>query len=356
MRRSIAVLVVAGTMTSVTVSNAEDFPALFDRSRAAFSRGDLVEAERSSRLAMAAAEATGKPADVAEALGGHCGISLARAQYGQAQAFCLQALGLLRVHGPRRSIPVVLNNLGGLATEQGDYKEAERYLKEALSVAGQLASGDPYAARILNNLGVLYYRMNRVTEAKAELMKAVALVERQLGRDHPWLPSILGNLGGTYLVQRKWDDAAAVFHRALQVLQQTGLPGALERAGILQNIGFIHYERGNFLQAAEVYRQAYSLRLKQLGQQPQAAHSAVSLATALAAAGELEEAERIYREAVAIYRSAGRERSMEMAAALEHLRRLMLQTNRTAAAAEIEEQVQSIRFELENTVRVGQLR
>src|SRR5262252_7888799 len=148
-RRRSRILVLSGILCLQTFAFADDPSSLLNKGREAFQSGDLNSAEHYSRLALDESERTGNAVQRAEALGDLGGVLLARGRHAEAKSFCLEALEVLRHSPSKRYLPVVLNNLGAISSENEEFVQAESYLTEALRVIKELNPRDPYSARVL---------------------------------------------------------------------------------------------------------------------------------------------------------------------------------------------------------------
>lgn len=88
-----------------------------------------------------------------------------------------------------------LNNLGLVYYAQGNYEQAEFYLKQALTLRKHLLGNTHLdVAGSLNNLAKLYIVLFRYPEAEALYQDALAICEETLGTDHPITLKIQTNL------------------------------------------------------------------------------------------------------------------------------------------------------------------
>ena len=74
---------------------------------------------------------------------------------------------------------------GDTAYQQGNYTEAVKQTKAALSLAEAFGPDDPRLATTLNNLALLYDAQGRYTEAEPLYKRALAIREKALGPAHP---------------------------------------------------------------------------------------------------------------------------------------------------------------------------
>jgi len=342
----------------IATLHAQDVSGLLTKAREASKAGDLAEAERLHQLAVDAAERSGDPLQLAEAIGDLCGLRLAEGRSDDAQSLCLKSLDLLRRNKSKRYLPVVLNNLGVLELQTGNAVQSEAYFKEAIRTAHGFNPPDPYEARVLNNLGTMYYRNKDYGNAEKTLNKAVAIIETELGRDRPELAPFLSNLGAIEVWRKKWDSAEALFDRALLLLRDaTRRDQLLDRAGVLENIGMMHHERKNFIEGEKLLREAYEARLTLLGREnPLLAVTGVKLAAILMELGRYDKAEVLIGQALSTYEKTSRTNGPEEVAALEQMASLFHRTNRESDAKDAEVRARAIRFDLDHTVSARALR
>ncbi|MEL6327953.1 MAG: CHAT domain-containing protein, partial [Cyanobacteria bacterium J06626_23] len=94
---------------------------------------------------------------------------------------------------------------------QGNYREAEALLRQALDIyQQQLGQRHPDVATSLNNLAMLHHFQGRHGEAKRLLTQALNMRREQLGDRHPLVAVSLGNLAVPY--QAEGDIEAAIAH------------------------------------------------------------------------------------------------------------------------------------------------
>jgi len=353
----VGILLLSTAVVSAATAAADELSDLLDKGRQAASNGNFDEAERYHRLAVDAAANETDSALQAEAIGDLGGVLLAKGRFYEARDLCLKALSLLQNTKAKRYLPIVLNNLGALSNQAGDFDQAEKYFKEAIRVSHEISPDDPYVARVLNNLGVLYYTSGESGSAEKTLKEAIAFIERKAGKDRPELVPFLANLGEVYIPQKKWKAAKAQFDRALSILQASGRGDHLDAASVLGGIGRLQFARENFAEAQQALRRSYAIRVRALGQDhPAVAATAVNLAAALAGAGAYEEAERMYGDALRVLEKASGSRSLQVAATLEKLTELYRKTHREGEAEVTAARAEDIRFELQHVIGVRSLR
>jgi tetratricopeptide (TPR) repeat protein len=151
--------------------------------------------------------------DVANVLNHLGGVHLDRGDYQKAEVVYQRAVRImdriqssLRTHRAKRVRPpdfggnedlarLFVQSLNGLATLrrlQGRYAEAEPLIRRALNLAEKsFPAADLEIASTLNSLGVLYKYQNRFAEAERQYRRALGIMEMALGPEHLFTPLLL---------------------------------------------------------------------------------------------------------------------------------------------------------------------
>lgn len=117
----------------------------------------------------------------------------------------------------------VFGGIGQLFLDQGQYQLSEQYLKKALQIWQESASGTSGSigsdegslntAQSMTNLADLYRVQGRFYEAEPLYRRALGLKESVYGSDSPSLLPALRKLAGYYRQQSRLDDAAQIENR-----------------------------------------------------------------------------------------------------------------------------------------------
>ena len=131
---------------------------------------------------------------------------------------CNRVYALLNQSIPE-NIPEVFNfslinachDLAKLYSHQDKMAEAEAMFLRALA-GEEKAWGLDHISTLetVNNLGVLYWKQGKMAEAEARYLRALAGKEKAWGLDHTSTLSTVNNLGALYLKQGKLAEAEAV--------------------------------------------------------------------------------------------------------------------------------------------------
>ena len=117
--------------------------------------------------------------------------------------------------------------LGMIHMTNGDFDNALTIFKRIISQLQKNRATSGYAAeaKMLNNIGVLLYEMGKDGDADASLLKAFDIQksifkQSQCPSAERVAANILGNLGFIYAKQGKYSDALQVFTETLEVLKK----------------------------------------------------------------------------------------------------------------------------------------
>jgi tetratricopeptide (TPR) repeat protein len=224
--------------------------------------------------------------------------------------------------------------LGSLLSDLAYFREAEPLLVHALQVSeGLFGAFDLKVASRLGDLGVLFYRTNRLDEAEPLFRRALAITKKELGPDHPGVAIRLNNLVVLLRDTNRLAEAEPLSRRALAIDERSYGPDHPEVATDLNNLAVLLQATNRLAEAEPLSRRALAVWENSLGaNHPNVASALNNLAELLEATNRLAEAEPLYRRALAIdERSYGPDHPT-VAIRLHNLAGLLEATNRLAEA------------------------
>lgn len=193
--------------------------------------------------------------------------------------------------------------LGGAYQEKGEYKRAEEYYSEADSLLENL-DDEGERAVLYVAWGSLAQERGKVREALDRYQQALVINETQrhaLGeaicRRH--IGAALHDLG-------RLDDAAEELQRARKLLERQGGEDKPELIEVTNRLGAVFQYQGRIGDALDLFKEARG-HAERLGIGPAKVECLRRMASALAARGELMEAERRCQEAIELCESLGDE-------------------------------------------------
>jgi len=168
-------------------------------------------------------------------------------------------------HGAK-NLPVALNNLGRIRSEQGRSKEAEQLFRKAIALwEKQLGPTHPNVAAGLASLGLALCSRNKFSEAEPLFRRARDIDQAFFPVNHPRIAADLSNMAGLELGRKHYAKAAALFQEAKAMLEKC-LPSDHPEIGtVLSRVAEIEYREGRLDQSKTLYRRALDILEKAWG-------------------------------------------------------------------------------------------
>eukprot|EP00808_Paulinella_micropora_P019145 g78358.t1 len=117
---------------------------------------------------------------------------------------------------------LLMNQVGGLLLNLGDFKGALEFFRGALEACEKtLGAEHPDTLASVNNLGALLVQQGKLAEAEPLYRRALQGCEKTLGPEHPDTLTSVNNLGGLLYEQGKLAEAEPLYRRALQGREKT---------------------------------------------------------------------------------------------------------------------------------------
>jgi tetratricopeptide (TPR) repeat protein len=197
----------------------------------------------------------------------------------------------------------LMGHVGMMLLAKARYQEALPFLRRTLELDEAFFGTDSLCVAVdLNNLAQLLHKTGRVAEAELHTRRALAISERKLGRTHQSLVPVLNNLA-TLLCEKNPDDTTEA---------QTHMERALAIAGqrypdveaLMNNLGALLQTAGDFPEAEKLFRDALAIAERRRGKNhPVVAHCLNNLADLLRLSSRSSDAEPLMRRALAIQES-----------------------------------------------------
>ena len=221
-----------------------------------------------------------------------------------------------------RLVASLFNNFGLLLIELTKFPEALLRNLQALGIrASDMAN--PSTATVFNNLGLLFTAWGRLDYAEPFYRKAISLLEELSMTNHPKYAEVVRNVGNLYSMryQSTRDEtdrlkAEEKFNYALAV--QEKLPVSFELTLTLNNLGHFLRSQGDLVEADKHYRQSLAIRLRILPKNhPDMIVCLLNLADILILQDKRVAAESLFYQAYTIYKLSQKE---NLSASIEEVR------------------------------------
>ena len=211
------------------------------------------------------------------------------------------------------------NEAGRRSFGQGNLAEAEEYFLAAVREAELLGPDSAQLAASLNALGQLRLQAKDVAGAQEHLERALAIKERVYGAEHHALVSSLNNLGALHDVKGELDEAERSLTRALAICEQHLQPAHPDLALALNNLARLHVRRREFSKADRLLLRLLEIKRALGKDHPEVATVLGTLAKLRHAVGRNDQAEQLWRQALAIRERAFSPDDLLIATTLEGL-------------------------------------
>ena len=256
-----------------------------------------------------------------------------------------EAVALRRASGatPAR-LAASLNDLGVVAIHQADLKAAEAAHREALQLREAAVPNVPReVAGSLIGLGTAKLELLQYDSAAALFARAAAIHRRHLAADTGFLATLLNNRGMLAYRIGALDTAVALGEEALALARARFGPTHPRTLIELGNHAFRLDRLDRFAEAESAFRVALAGMREQLGEQhPRTAQVMSQFSTALARRGRWAAAESLLRAELAINRARLGPGHPDNAGTLFTLSRVLSNTGREQEAAVIDREVLAI--------------
>ena len=197
-------------------------------------------------------------------------------------------------HDNPRGLSLAKRRLGELYQEKGEYKRAEEHYAEAESLLEGLDDVGEKAI-LYTSWGSLQQEGGRLRDALASYRNALAINE---GNHHQRGEAICRrHIGSALHDQGRLEEAESELRLARALFEQQGGEEKPELIEVNNQLGSVLQDQGRIHEAMDLFQQAHNLA-GTLGIEPAKVESLRCMASALAASGELSEAEERYNEAI----------------------------------------------------------
>jgi tetratricopeptide (TPR) repeat protein len=207
-----------------------------------------------------------------------------------AEKYFKEALSIAEEEDNKSGIAASLGMLGDIERNRGNWDEAEKLCRQSLEMMTELGerSNMAYSWGLLGDI-----EGNRGNWDEAEKLYRQSLALRTELGDRQGMASSWGVLGDIEGNRGNWDEAEKLYRQCLEVETELG-----DRSGMASSwasLGDIERNRGNWDEAEKLYRQSLELRTE-LGDRPGMATSIACLGYNELARGNLDTAEQLLTE------------------------------------------------------------
>jgi CHAT domain-containing protein/flagellar motility protein MotE (MotC chaperone) len=191
------------------------------------------------------------------------------AEYKKAEYYLLESLKVQKILSPGKpEIGTLLNNLGNVNADLGNFKLSESYYLQSLEIRSKLlGETHPHFAATLNNLGALHRDMGDYKKAELFYLRCLEIRQKTLEANHPDIAQSLNNLGVLYKNTGKYQKSEDNYNQALRIQKKALGDFHPFVSNTLNNLGILFNQMGSFSKAEHFYFLALEIRLKTLGEE-----------------------------------------------------------------------------------------
>lgn len=215
-----------------------------------YARSDLKQAARLAEAGERLAEAAGDAVSRGLARKATAHVHFLRGDYEPALAAYLEALAHLESEGETVDVADVLSDTLQVRGFLGRYEDAFAAARRARAILEE--AGDSLRlARLRSNHGNLLYRLDRVEEALELYRKSLAAIEAEPDATAQDVAAALSNVTVAHITLNHFEDAMRCYNALIAYCHEKGTPLLGIRAEY--NIAYLHYLRGEYDRALELY-------------------------------------------------------------------------------------------------------
>jgi tetratricopeptide (TPR) repeat protein len=142
--------------------------------------------------------------------------------------------------------------------------ECLEYLEKSLSIKRTFCSNysnDLSLADTLNDLALVYNRVNRYNEALKYFQESIEIKEKAFGTyNHSKIASSFSSMGIVYYRLGKYEKALEIYKKSLSIEQEINVNCInLNTAVALNNIGMVQCELGNYMKSLDYFNQSLDI-------------------------------------------------------------------------------------------------
>lgn len=191
----------------------------------------------------------------------------------------------------------VQNSLGMAYAQSGQAKKAQPLFEEVIRLTMQ--EGEPafLTANALHNLGQSFWEQRKYDEAESAYRRSIEIMEAMFGSSYPRLAITRASLGLLYLQMERLDEARQQLLISLRIADQTSLFMPTRRVRILGNLGEIYARQGKFTEAEETLASAVDITRKNPEHDKETVELLNAYAALLERLGKTDQADAAHREA-----------------------------------------------------------
>src|SRR5947209_10312148 len=123
-------------------------------------------------------------------------------------------------------------------------------------VKGRWGSTRAGFSLVLNTLGAISIQKGDYDQAESLLMKGLHIYQQTIGMEHAFVTSCSGHLGDLYAFQKRYTEAVTSYQQVLQIYEKILGPWHSSTAVVIERLGNIYFVQKQYHQAEMYYRKS----------------------------------------------------------------------------------------------------
>lgn len=272
-------------------------------------QGRYTEAEPLFRELLAQKEVVGDPRELGSMLLNYCNVKRLTGDYAAAETVCERAVALLEnVAGEAasRSLATALTSLGFLHDKQGRERDAISALERALAIRLKNGGAESYVvASVKKNLADAHRDLGEFDAAERYAREALTVAEKLLPANDPFVADTLASVGRIVQVRGDRAGARTLYARSIASYEASAHPNNPGLAHPLRSLATLLREDGEAKEALRLSERALALKRKAFGDShPEVAEFWSDVARGRLALGDVRGALEAFRAGVDVIRVA----------------------------------------------------
>ena len=151
------------------------------------------------------------------------------------------------------------------AAREGHYEESERLYLDALQIVQAAFGPEPQTIEnIYRSLGSDYFNQGNFREAEHYFRQAL-LIQKEYEADSRTVAVNLGNLASSLLLQGKLKESEPLIQESLSIFNEDPKANPVLKAFSIENLAGLRYEQGDYSTAERLYQEELDLLESRLG-------------------------------------------------------------------------------------------
>lgn len=277
---------------------------------------------------------------------GNLYFHLPRADSEKALCFFLRALPIAKeiLGAEHPTVATTLNNMGRVHSLEGHFEEGLVCYDEALRIRRKVLGNDHLdVAATIHNAGQTFHQKGDLKKALCHYEEFMRIAIPKLGHSHQDVAMMLKCMAQIHHQNQDYDQALTLYSEALCAVRSS-LGMYAEIASILNKMGNLYYEKGEFEAAIGMYRQGLQVERVVLDRNhPNITVTLSNIGQIYKQRGDFDSALRLYEEAYSIQSNSLDVHDPRVAVTLSNMGLIHYQNKNYSAALEMYQEALRIR-------------